>query len=142
MENFFRDIVVLAVPAESTRRTPDWEFKTKLKEKTYKGPVVHNKSLEDHIQGFKGPKDASDLALDTIITWLDNTDTLWSMLQAYPECLATEGQHWTELLWQIKNWSTKDSNKFPTDIFINDMHEKAKSTGVKSLSDLISSFSE
>ena len=34
MENFFRDIVVLAVPAESTRRTPDWEFKTKLKEKT------------------------------------------------------------------------------------------------------------
>ncbi len=34
LENFFRDIVVLAVPAESTRRTPDWEFKTKLKEKT------------------------------------------------------------------------------------------------------------
>ena len=34
MENFFRDIVVLAVPAASTRRTPDWEFKTKLKEKT------------------------------------------------------------------------------------------------------------
>ena len=34
MENFFRDIVVLAVPTESTRRTPDWEFKTKLKEKT------------------------------------------------------------------------------------------------------------
>jgi hypothetical protein len=40
------------------------------------GPVVHNKSLEDHIQGFKGPKDASDLALATIIAWLDNTDTL------------------------------------------------------------------
>jgi hypothetical protein len=64
------------------------------------------------------------------------------MLQAYPECLATEGQRWTELLRQIKNWSTNDSNKFPTDIFINDMREKAKSTGVKSLSDLISSFSE
>ena len=64
------------------------------------------------------------------------------MLQAYPECLATEGQGWTELLWQIKNWSTNDPNKFPTDIFINDMREKAKSTGVESLSDLISSFSE
>ena len=64
------------------------------------------------------------------------------MLQAYPECLATEGQRWTELLRQIKNWSTNDSNKFPTDIFINDMREKAKSTGVESLSDLISSFSE
>ena len=37
---------------------------------------VHNKSLESHIQGFKGPKDASDLALATIIAWLDNTDTL------------------------------------------------------------------
>jgi hypothetical protein len=115
---------------------------TKLKEKTYKGPVVHNKSLEDQIQGFKGPKDASDLALATILAWLDSTDMLWSMIQAYPECLATEGQRWTELLRQIKNWSTNDPNKFPTDIFINEMREKAKSTGVKSLSDLISSFSE
>jgi len=34
MENFFRDVVLLAVPADSTRRTPDWEFKTKLKDKT------------------------------------------------------------------------------------------------------------
>lgn len=34
MENFFRDIVVLAVPADSTRRTPDWKLKTKLEEKT------------------------------------------------------------------------------------------------------------
>ena len=34
MENFFREVAVLAVPAESTRRTPDWEFKTKLREKT------------------------------------------------------------------------------------------------------------
>lgn len=34
MDNFFRDVAVLAVPAESTRRTPDWESKTKLKEKT------------------------------------------------------------------------------------------------------------
>jgi hypothetical protein len=88
----------------------------KLKEKTYKGPVVHNKSLEVNIQGFKGPKDASDLALTTITAWLDNTDTLWSMLQAYPECRATVGQLWTELLRQIKNWSTNDSNKFPADI--------------------------
>ena len=38
----------------------------KLKEKTYKGAHIHNKSLEVHIQGFKGPKDASDLALTTI----------------------------------------------------------------------------
>jgi hypothetical protein len=113
-----------------------------LKEKTYKGPVVHNKNLEVHIQGFKGPKDASDLALTTIIAWVDNTDTLWSMLQAYPEFLATEGHRWTELLRQIKNWSTHDSNKFPVDIFINDMREKVKNTGVKSLSSLISSFSE
>lgn len=34
MENFFRDIVILAVPAGSSRRTPEWECKTKLKEKT------------------------------------------------------------------------------------------------------------
>ena len=34
MDNFFRDVAVLAVPAESARRTPDWEAKTKLKEKT------------------------------------------------------------------------------------------------------------
>ena len=33
-ENFFRDVVVLAVPADSTRRTPDWKLKTKLEEKT------------------------------------------------------------------------------------------------------------
>jgi hypothetical protein len=64
------------------------------------------------------------------------------MLKAYPECLATEGQRWSELLQQIKNWSTNDHNKFPADIFINDMREKAKSTAVKSLSSLISSFSE
>jgi hypothetical protein len=38
------------------------------------------------------------------------------MLQAYPECRATVGQLWTELLRQIKNWSTNDSNKFPADI--------------------------
>jgi len=114
----------------------------KLKQKTYKGAHVHNKSLEGHIQGFKGPKDASDLAITTIIAWLDNTDTLWSMLKAYPECLATEGQRWSELLQQIKNWSTNDHNKFPADIFINDMREKAKSPGVKPLSSLISSFSE
>jgi hypothetical protein len=114
----------------------------KLKEKTYKGAHIHNKSLEVHIQGFKGPKDASDLALTTITAWLDNTDTLWSMLKTYPECLATEGQRWSELLQQIKNWSTTDHNKFPADIFINDMREKAKSTGVKSLSSLISSFSK
>ena len=64
------------------------------------------------------------------------------MLKAYPECLATEGQRWSELPEQIKIWSTNDHYKFPADIFINDMREKAKSTGVKSLSDLISSFSE
>ena len=64
------------------------------------------------------------------------------MLKVYPECLATEGQRWSELLQQIKNWSTNDHNKFPADIFINDMREKAKSPGVKSLSSLISSFSE
>lgn len=34
MENFFRDVAVLAVPADSTRRTPDWKLKTKLEEKT------------------------------------------------------------------------------------------------------------
>ena len=49
------------------------------------------------------------------------------MLKAYPGCLATEGQRWSELLTQIKNWSTTDNNKFPADIFINDMREKAKS---------------
>jgi len=38
-----------------------------LKQKTFKGPVVHNKSFERHIKGFKGPKDASDSALTTII---------------------------------------------------------------------------
>jgi len=91
----------------------------KLKTKTFKGPVVHNKSFERHIKGFKGPKDASDSALTTINAWLDNTDTLWSMLKAYPGCLATEGQRWSELLTQIKNWSTTDHNKFPADIFIN-----------------------
>jgi hypothetical protein len=112
-----------------------------IKKKTFKGPVVHNKSLEDHIQGFKGPKDASDQALTNINAWLDETDTLWTMLQAYPECLATEGQRWTELLRQMKVWSVSDSNKFPTDIFINDMRARATSTGVKSLSDLITSFS-
>jgi hypothetical protein len=112
-----------------------------IKKKTFKGPVVHNKSLEDHIQGFKGPKDASDQALTNMNAWLDETDTLWTMLQAYPECLATEGQRWTELLRQMKVWSVSDSNKFPTDIFINDMRSRATSTGVKSLSDLITSFS-
>jgi hypothetical protein len=112
-----------------------------IKKKTFKGPVVHNKSLEDHIQGFKGPKDASDQALTNMNAWLDETDTLWTMLQAYPECLATEGQRWTELLRQMKVWSVSDSNKFPTDIFINDMRARATSTGVKSLSDLITSFS-
>jgi hypothetical protein len=64
------------------------------------------------------------------------------MLKAYPECLATEGQRWSELLQQIKIWSTNDHNKFPADIFINDMRETVKSTGVKSLSILISYFSE
>ena len=34
MENFFRDVAVLAVPADATRRTPDWNLKTKLDEKT------------------------------------------------------------------------------------------------------------
>jgi hypothetical protein len=63
------------------------------------------------------------------------------MLQAYSECLATEGQRWTELLRQMKIWSVNDPNKFHTDIFINDMRAKATSTGVKSLSDLITSFS-
>jgi hypothetical protein len=51
----------------------------KIKQKTFKGPVVHNKNFERHIKGFKGPKDASDSALTTIIAWLDNTDTLWSI---------------------------------------------------------------
>ena len=31
-----------------------------LKQKTFKGPVVHNKSFARHLKGFKGPKDASD----------------------------------------------------------------------------------
>ena len=39
----------------------------KIKQKTFKGPVVHNKNFERHIKGFKGPKDASDSALTTII---------------------------------------------------------------------------
>jgi hypothetical protein len=73
--------------------------------------------------------------------WLDETDMLWTILQAYPECLAAEGQRWTELRRQMKIWSVNDPNKFPTDIFINDMRAKATSTGVKSLSDLITSFS-
>ena len=38
----------------------------KLKTKTYKGAHVHNKSFESHIKGFKGPKDASDMALTSI----------------------------------------------------------------------------
>ncbi len=42
MENFFRDVVVLAVPADSTRRTPDGEFKTKLKEKTLTATPLDN----------------------------------------------------------------------------------------------------
>ena len=113
----------------------------KVKTKTYKGAHVHNKNFESHIKGFKGPKDASDSALTTIIAWLDNTDTLWSMLKAYPGCLATEGQRWSELLTQIKKWSTTDRNAFPVDIFINDMREMAKSSGVQSLSTLIASFS-
>ena len=112
-----------------------------LKQKTFKGPVVHNKSFERHIKGFKGPKDASDSALTTIIAWLENTNTLWSMLEAYPGCLATEGKRWSELLNQIKKWSTTDRNAFPVDIFINDMREMAKSSGVQSLSTLIASFS-
>lgn len=33
-ENFFRDVVLLAVPADATRRTPEWKLKTKLEEKT------------------------------------------------------------------------------------------------------------
>ena len=33
-ENFFRDVAVLAVPADATRRTSDWHLKTKLEEKT------------------------------------------------------------------------------------------------------------
>ena len=33
-ENFFRDVVLLAVPADAPRRTPDWKLKTKLEEKT------------------------------------------------------------------------------------------------------------
>ncbi len=33
--NFYRDVAVIAVPADSTRRTPDWNFKTKLAEKSH-----------------------------------------------------------------------------------------------------------
>jgi len=113
-----------------------------LNQKTFKGPVISNKNLEVLIQGFRGPKDASDQALTTITAWLNNVDTLWSMLKAYPECLATEGQRWTELLQQIKIWNTNDVNRFPADIFINNMRETVKRTGVKSLSSLISSFSD
>ena len=113
----------------------------KIKQKTFKGPVVHNRNFERHIKGFKGPKDASDTALTTITAWLDNTDTLWSMLKAYPGCLATEGQRWSEFLTEIKNWSTTDHNRFPADIFINKIEETAKSSGVESLSNLIASFS-
>jgi hypothetical protein len=107
-----------------------------LNEKTYKGPVVHNKSLQDHIEGFKAPKNASDFELIKTNNWL-----MWQVLKAYPQCLATESQRWTELLQKMKNWSVNDSNKFPTDIFINDMREEAKSTIVKSLPDLITSIS-
>ena len=64
----------------------------KIKQKTFKGPVVHNRNFERHIKGFKGAKDVSDTALTTIIAWLDNTDTLWSMLKAYPGCLAVLSQ--------------------------------------------------
>jgi hypothetical protein len=113
-----------------------------LKKKTYKGPVVHNKNLEVRTQCFRGPKDASDLALTTITAWLDNLDTLWSMFQAYPECLATEAIAGPSSFSRSRTGSTNDHNKFPADIFINDMRKKAKSTGVKSLSSLISSFSE
>jgi len=113
-----------------------------LKQKTFKGPVISNKNLEVLIQGFRGPKDATDQALTTITAWLNNVDTLWSMLKAYPECLATEGQRWTELLQQIKIWNTNDVHRFPADIFINNMREAVKRTGVKSLSSLISSFSD
>jgi hypothetical protein len=95
---------VLNVHGHITERMPMvTRLISAIKKKTFKGPVVHNKSLEDHIQGFKGPKDASDLALTNMNAWLDETDTLWTMLQAYPECLATEGQRWTELLLQIKD---------------------------------------
>jgi hypothetical protein len=33
-QNFFRDVAVLAVPADASRRTPDWQKKTKLEEKS------------------------------------------------------------------------------------------------------------
>ena len=33
-QGFYRDVAVVAVPADSTRRTPDWSLKTKLDEKT------------------------------------------------------------------------------------------------------------
>jgi hypothetical protein len=80
--------------------------------------------------------------MTTIIAWLDNTDTLWSMLKEHPGCLATEGQRWSEFLTEIKKWSTTDHNRFPADIFIDKMQEMAKSSGVESLSTLIASFSE
>ncbi len=38
--NFYRDVAVFAVPAESTRRTPEWEKKTKLEEKTLTAPAL------------------------------------------------------------------------------------------------------
>ena len=34
MRNFYRDVAVFAVPADATRRTPDWNSKTKLAEKS------------------------------------------------------------------------------------------------------------
>ena len=43
----------------------------KIQQKTFKGPVVHNRNFERHIKGFKGPKDASDTALTTIIAESD-----------------------------------------------------------------------
>jgi hypothetical protein len=65
-----------------------------------------------HPVTFKGPQDITDLALTTINNWLDDTDLLWKVLQAYPECAATEGQRWMELLHRMKKWSENDRNKF------------------------------
>ncbi|MBI5768086.1 MAG: hypothetical protein HZA93_09840 [Verrucomicrobia bacterium] len=38
--NFYRDVAVLAVPATATRRTPEWERKTKLEEKSLTAPPL------------------------------------------------------------------------------------------------------
>ena len=114
---------------------------TEVRKHTYKGPVIHNTIFQDLILTLKGTKDITDLALTTMNNWLDDTDLLWKVLQAYPECAATEGQRWMELLHQMKKWSENDRNKFPTDIFIHETRTKSQSTGVKSLSDLVSSFS-